>query len=145
MARWHRLGHSGLVLALLLSGWLPVARAAPPRQDLTATVEIVDDAVTRPAVVIVWAGEVVRFVNHGVIGHNVVAESGIFRLDTLAPGASAEVRFPFAGTFDFACTLHLSQRGTVVVLPTEPSPGPPATGEGLPLSPPEEVPGATGE
>ncbi|GIW07407.1 MAG: hypothetical protein KatS3mg060_2212 [Dehalococcoidia bacterium] len=120
-----------------LAASLPVAFAAPSFQAVAATVTIVDDAVTMPATVTVRAGERVRFINRGVIGHNVVADSGLFRLPTLAPGESAEVSFPAPGTLGFSCTLHTSQRGTVVVLDA-PAAEPPAA----PVAePPVDLPG----
>jgi plastocyanin len=83
----------------------------------TASIDVLDGPRTSPEYLTITAGDSVVFVNRGIIAHNPTALNGYFKTAPLKPGDSATVTFTDAGTFDFMCTLHTSQSGTIVVLP----------------------------
>lgn len=71
-----------------------------------------------PARVTVPAGATVVWTNADPVPHTVTKESGPgpeFDSQTVTAGQTYEQRFPVAGTIEYVCTIHPSQRGAVVV------------------------------
>lgn len=71
-----------------------------------------------PPRVTVPAGATVVWTNADPVPHTVTKESGPgpeFDSQTVTAGQTYEQRFPVAGTIEYVCTIHPSQRGTVVV------------------------------
>jgi plastocyanin len=71
-----------------------------------------------PAQVTVPAGDRVVWTNADKVPHTVTKESGPgpdFDSGTVAARQTYEQSFPAAGRIDYVCTIHPSQRGTVVV------------------------------
>lgn len=133
-----KLGTLSVALAAaLLSqplGSTPQATAAPGAA--TAFVDVVDGPRTSPDLLTITAGDSVIFVNRGIIPHNPTALDGSFKTAPLKSGDAATVTFSQAGTFDFMCTLHTSQSGTIVVLPAPAAPQPPAVADPAPVADP---------
>ncbi len=59
-----------------------------------------------PATLQVKTGTTVRWVNHDVIAHSVVASDQSFVSAVLNPGDSFNFTFSSAGTFDYVCGVH---------------------------------------
>ena len=66
-----------------------------------------------PQQVEVAVGGRVRFTNNDAVQHN--ATGGGFATPNLNPGQSNEVTLNTAGTINYACTIHPSMTGTIVV------------------------------
>jgi len=88
---------------------------------LAGSVLAADQAVTiasfafSPASLTVTAGDSVTWSNNDSTGHTATAGDGSFDTGTIAPGATASVTFATAGTFAYACTIHPTMTGTIVV------------------------------
>ena len=72
-----------------------------------------------PGLVVVVAGQSVRFTNEDPVLHNVFSTSKArpFDLGKPAPGEAREVRFPTPGVIDVFCNIHESMSATILVLP----------------------------
>jgi plastocyanin len=77
-----------------------------------------------PATVTVEVGDSVTWQNQDDVGHTATGAGGAFDTGTVAGGGSASVTFDAAGTFAYACTIHPTMQGTVVVEPAAPPSGP---------------------
>jgi plastocyanin len=69
----------------------------------------------RPATLNVTRGTRVRWVNRGTVTHTTTSSSGLWDSGDLAPGETFNRRFRRAGTYTYACTIHASMTGTIVV------------------------------
>ncbi len=70
-----------------------------------------------PEKVTARVGETVRWTNDDDIVHTVKAEKGAeFASKALSKGDTYTARMTKAGTIDYVCTIHASQRGTITVV-----------------------------
>ena len=89
------------------------AASTPAATDAVA-VEIRDFAFG-PAEATVAPGTEVRWTNADDVDHSVVAEDGTFASANLDEGATFPFTFTEPGTYPYACGIHDSMHGTVVV------------------------------
>lgn len=68
-----------------------------------------------PATVTVEVGDSVTWDNQDGVGHTATGADGAFDTGTVGAGQSASVTFDTAGTFAYACSIHPTMQGTVVV------------------------------
>lgn len=82
-----------------------------------ATVDATDNLAFNPQNVTVNVGQVLQWKNTGQIAHTVTFSGAQSCLtdDTLSGGATWDVTFNQAGTFDFKCTIHPQMTGVVTV------------------------------
>jgi plastocyanin len=69
----------------------------------------------QPASLEVGVGTTVRWDNQDPAAHTVTASDGAFDSGSLASGEAFEHTFDTAGTFAYACAIHPSMLGTVIV------------------------------
>jgi plastocyanin len=105
----------------------------------TITVQATDNLVFDPASSNAGVGDVVEFKNTGSVVHTVTFQDNndaCLTDNTLAPGATWEVKFTQPGTYNYLCTIHApNMKGVIKV-----------TGSGsatAPTASPSAVPGAT--
>jgi plastocyanin len=61
-------------------------------------------------------GQTVRWTNEDDVAHTVKAEKGAdFESKSVSKGESYKTKLTKAGTIDYVCTIHPSQRGTITV------------------------------
>ncbi|MDQ1274691.1 MAG: hypothetical protein QG610_263, partial [Euryarchaeota archaeon] len=87
-------------------------------EAMTTEVSIQDNSFT-PSTVIILTGESVKWTNLNSVAHTVtqietVAET-YFDSGTIEPGESYDFLFTEAGTYEYYCSIHPSERGTVIV------------------------------
>jgi plastocyanin len=68
-----------------------------------------------PVSVTVSVGATVTWENRDTVNHNVIADDGSFTSPDLGPGQTFSFTFARAGTYSYACHIHPSMKGTVVV------------------------------
>ena len=62
-------------------------------------------------------GQIVLWTNEDDIVHNVKARKGAdFESKTVSKGKTYKAKLTKAGTIDYVCTIHPSQRGTITVV-----------------------------
>ena len=96
----------------------PAVDATGPADAQVVTVVSNDRLEFEPARVRVKVGVVtLTHRNGGSVPHNLVFEGDLGGTETLAGGRSQSLRLTFerAGTYDFVCTIHSDQEGTVIV------------------------------
>ena len=61
-------------------------------------------------------GQSVNWLNSDTFAHT-ATDSGVFDTGSIAPTSAADVPVPFktAGTYNFRCTLHANETGSIVV------------------------------
>ena len=100
------------------------------------TIDATDNLVFSPASSTAQVGEVVEFKNTGSVEHNVTFQDnndGCLTDATLDPGASWQVKFTAAGTFNYLCTIHApNMKGEITV---SGSAAPPASSASASASP----------
>jgi plastocyanin len=70
-----------------------------------------------PQAVTVKVGQKIHWTNDDTPAHNVTATSGAkFESGNMDPGAEFDYTPTKAGTIDYVCTIHPSQRGTITVV-----------------------------
>jgi plastocyanin len=63
-------------------------------------------------------GQTVRWTNGDDVAHTVKAKKGAdFGSKSISKGETYEAKVTKAGTIDYVCTIHPSQRGTINVVP----------------------------
>lgn len=85
-----------------------------------------------PNEIIILKGASITWENHDIegLGHSVTStisspadkapkSNGMFDSDILAPGESSTIVFDQSGVFNYYCTLHPHERGTIIVLDQE--------------------------
>ncbi len=85
----------------------------------TMTVDATDNLVFSPASSTAQVGQIVEFKNTGSVEHNVTFQDnndGCLTDATLDPGASWQVKFTSAGTYNYLCTIHApNMKGEITV------------------------------
>lgn len=99
-------------LALLVVAAMSVAAAGAARAPQVHVV-VIDKMVFGPMPADVRAGDIIEWVNHGVLEHTATARDGSFDVD-LKPGASARTTAR-TGTFAVFCKFHPTMQVTLVV------------------------------
>lgn len=101
----------------------------PLRTDRSAPSDGVDvsivDFAFSPAVITVTAGTVVTWTNLGAFAHTTTSDIGSsdpWDSGSLAPNGTFTRTFNIPGTYGYHCAIHLSMKGTVVVLPPPQAP-----------------------
>jgi plastocyanin len=82
----------------------------------------------QPSALTVAAGQTVTWKNSGLGPHTVTAIAGRFDSGKLDAGATFSYAFTTPGTYLYACTIHPTMKGEVVVLAALPPGSPPAGG-----------------
>jgi amicyanin len=130
-----------LAITIILVGVCGCTQTAPPVQPMTtsptspqttqlltvATIPVlqtttsVSDNTIRiknlafdPTGITVKMGSTVRWVNQDSVPHRIVFADGADST-VLAPSQSWSRKFDQAGTYDYACTIHPTMQGTVIV------------------------------
>jgi plastocyanin len=83
----------------------------------TMTVQATDNLVFDPASSNAAVGDVVEFKNTGSVVHTVTFEDnndGCLTDNTLAPGATWQVKFTQPGTYHYLCTIHAPNMAGVI-------------------------------
>jgi plastocyanin len=125
--------------------WTLAAATAALAAAITAgAVVAADTAVTiagfafDPATVTIQVGDSVTWTNQDSTAHTATAGDGSFDTGNIGNGASATVTFDTAGTFAYACSIHPTMTGTVVVEAAAATPAPtaaPSDGAAAPITP----------
>ncbi|MHB1361204.1 MAG: cupredoxin domain-containing protein [Thermoleophilia bacterium] len=68
-----------------------------------------------PPVIAVRTGTTVTWSNGDTLTHTVTASNGAFDSGRLEPGKNFGYTFNSAGTYDYACTIHPTMKGQVMV------------------------------
>ena len=68
-----------------------------------------------PATISVSAGTTITWTNKDAVTHTVTSNSGAFNSGNIAPNGTWAFTFAVPGTYNYACTIHSSMTGTVVV------------------------------
>lgn len=106
-------------VALALTLGVAVAFALGPTAASTASSDVAVSIVARayqPPTLTIAAGQTVTWTNHGLTPHTVTAAGGQFDSGRIDAGGSFSVSFATPGTFAYACTIHPSMHGKIVVL-----------------------------
>jgi plastocyanin len=69
----------------------------------------------QPASMEVTAGTTVTWTNDDPAPHTVTAADGSFDSGAIAPGATFSRTFDSSGSFEYACAIHPTMTGTVIV------------------------------
>jgi plastocyanin len=69
-----------------------------------------------PNPLMVKVGQSVNWLNSDTFAHT-ATDSGVFDTGSIAPTSAADVPVPFrtAGTYNFHCTLHANESGSIIV------------------------------
>ena len=86
-----------------------------PPNLLTVTIK---NGVYSPNPVSVKVGQSVNWLNSDSIAHT-ATDPGVFDTGSIAPTSAADVPVPFntPGTYNYHCTLHANENGSIVVTP----------------------------
>lgn len=84
-----------------------------PPNLLTITIK---SGVYSPNPLSVKVGQSVNWLNSDTIAHT-ATDAGVFDTGSIAPTSAADVPVPFStpGTYNFHCTLHANETGSIVV------------------------------
>jgi plastocyanin len=84
-----------------------------PPNLLTITIT---KGVYSPNPLMVKVGQSVNWLNSDTFAHT-ATDSGVFDTGSIAPTSAADVPVPFmtSGTYNFRCTLHANESGSIVV------------------------------
>ena len=101
------------------SGTCPGTAAVSGLGSVTVTVDATDGLVFVPAAATARIGDVIEFKNTGSVAHTVTFQDGndgCLTDATLAPGATWEIKFTAAGTYNYLCTIHApNMKGEITV------------------------------
>jgi plastocyanin len=96
---------------------LRLPAAAPlssPAAD-ASTIVMARDFMFAPTAVTVTAGSTVTWTNRDDEPHRVVSEQGLLRSGALDANESVSFKFDNPGTYRYACSIHPTLVGTIVV------------------------------
>jgi plastocyanin len=69
-----------------------------------------------PAMQTAHVGDIIQWTNTGSVAHTITFDTAPALSDpSLQPGATWEVKFTTAGTYQYHCTIHSGMVGTIVV------------------------------
>lgn len=102
-----------LGIALALVGGITPATAAGAATAPRVHVVVIDKMAFGPMPADVRAGDIIEWVNHGILEHTATARDGSFDVD-LKPGATARMTAK-AGTFAVFCRFHPTMQANLVV------------------------------
>ena len=100
----------------------PVQQAQPPAQQQGQVAVDVQPAVQEikisgfafnPAELTIAVGTSVKWVNEDSAPHAITSEN--FKSSTLSKGDSYSFRFATPGIYDYACSIHSSMKGQIIV------------------------------
>ena len=87
-----------------------------PAADAPAAARIVaKDFKFSPAPLKVHVGDTVTWINKDEEPHTAVSDTGVFRSGAMDTNESFSFKFVAAGTYRFACSIHPSMTGVVIV------------------------------
>lgn len=104
----------GLVVGLVVAMPMTLGLATGSAAAASVNVSIVYRAY-QPTITTIDAGDTVTWTNRGLTPHTVTATAGMFDSGRLDAGASFSVAFSTPGTFLYACTIHPTMHGEVIV------------------------------
>jgi plastocyanin len=102
-----------LGIALALVGGFTPASAADATAAPRVHVVVIDKMAYGPMPAGVRAGDIIEWVNHGILEHTATARDGSFDID-LKPGATARMTAK-AGSFEVFCEFHPTMQANLVV------------------------------
>jgi plastocyanin len=102
-----------LGIALALVGGFTPASAADATAAPRVHVVVIDKMAYGPMPAGVRAGDIIEWVNHGILEHTATARGGSFDID-LKPGATARMTAK-AGSFVVFCKFHPTMQANLVV------------------------------
>jgi plastocyanin len=102
-----------LGIALALVGGFAPASAADAMATPRVHVVVIDKMAYGPMPTGVRAGDIIEWVNHGILEHTATARDGSFDID-LKPGATARMTAK-AGSFVVFCKFHPTMQANLVV------------------------------
>jgi plastocyanin len=84
-----------------------------PPNLLTVTIK---NGVYSPNPVMVKVGQSVNWLNSDSFAHT-ATDPGVFDTGSIAPTSAADVPVPFntAGTYNYHCTIHANENGSIIV------------------------------
>jgi len=74
-----------------------------------------------PTTITVKPGSTVTWYNDDEVAHDIVANDASFDSGAMAQGTSFAHTFPDEGVFDFACRIHPTMKGRIIVVRSEPA------------------------
>ncbi len=102
----------------------PVPPTAAP--TITATPALSGVSISnfsfQPQSLQVKVGSTVTWTNNDSTAHTVTSDTGVFDSGTLAVGSTFAFTFTQPGTYTYHCNIHPSMTGTIVVVPSDPTP-----------------------
>lgn len=132
MRRWTVAGAAAVLVTWIASGAVLAA-------DHAVTIE---GFAFSPSTVTVQVGDSVTWTNQDNTAHTATAGDGSFDTESLGTGESSTITFATAGTYAYACAIHPTMTGTVVVEAAAATPAPtttPTAGEAGGTPPPTDT------
>lgn len=84
----------------------------PPGENIPVSI---NGFAFNPSELRIKVGQTVTWTNEDSTAHNVVANDGSFKSETLQKGESFSHTFDKAGTFDYVCTFHAPMKAKIIV------------------------------
>lgn len=116
MRRWTVAGAAAVLVAWISAGAVLAA-------DHAVTIE---GFAFSPSTVTVQVGDSVTWTNQDSTAHTATAGDGSFDTESLGTGESSTITFATAGTYAYACAIHPTMTGSVVVEAAAATPAPTA-------------------
>jgi len=102
--------------ALVGAAALPVLATAARADGHATTHQVsIEGFAFVPANLTINAGDTVVFTNADSAPHTATDANGAFDTGRLNRGASAQLTFNSAGSFNYICSLHPNMRGTITI------------------------------
>jgi plastocyanin len=75
----------------------------------------IKDFAFNPSAITAKVGQAIAFTNSDSTDHTATVAGGGCSTGHITPGSTAALTFSAAGTYDFACAIHPSMKGTITV------------------------------
>lgn len=75
----------------------------------------IDNLAFNPNTLTISNGTTITWKNNENVGHNVVADNGLFSSGILSKGQNFSYTFTSSGTYNYSCSIHPSMRGKIIV------------------------------
>jgi plastocyanin len=126
---------AGLVIAI--AALLPAAALATSQSVIIQNFSFVPQTAT------INVGESITWHNNDGLNHTATADGGAFDTGVIPASGTKTVSFSVAGTYAYHCSIHLTMKGTIVVLGPTATPAPTPRATPPPTAPPTEPPTAS--
>lgn len=112
MSVWMRTSVAAMMLAAVTACGSYNSPTSPSPTNTSATI-VSGGFMPNPITISVTS--TVTWTNSDTVAHTIVADSGVFRSGTIAPGGKYSYQFPSAGTFNYHDAANAGMAGTVNV------------------------------